>query len=182
MTQEEIKRELDFQLHNSILKRDVGLFKLLIELGADINGTLWGRPLTIAAGFYNDEGWEMVDYLLSKGVDINAKNKLGKTALYEMYEMENWGSGWGLIKRGADVNVKCRGGKTLLHLMVEECKPDRVRVLLKAGADPNIKNNKGLTPRELACKMLDDMTDDSDFRKKFALEDILKIIAFRGVF
>lgn len=177
---EETKKNLKYQFFLSIVKQDFDLFKLLVDLGAEKDDETYnGLPLFNAALLNNDDGWRMVDYLLECGVDVNAKNKKGNTALYELYDGEYWGSGYGLIQRGADVNIKNRGGKTILHLMVEECNPQRVRFLMKAGANPLIKNRKGDTPIILAKKLLD---KEEDLEKKNKYKKILEIFYTYDVF
>jgi len=53
----------------------------LIESGADVNAkdNLFGRTALMIASFYGHK--EVVELLLKKGADVNAKDKNGRTAL-----------------------------------------------------------------------------------------------------
>jgi len=72
--------ELDIALDDAINRAALDEVKKLIELGASINGRdpLNWTPLMNAAWVGADD---IVELLLSKGVDINAVNNEDKTAL-----------------------------------------------------------------------------------------------------
>lgn len=66
-------------LCNAVSKGDLATVKKFIEYGADINERSNDMtPLMIAARYNNVE---IVEYLLSKGADVNFKNESGMTAL-----------------------------------------------------------------------------------------------------
>ncbi len=86
-----------------------------------------------------------VKTILDQGVDINAKNKEGETALMiasiegrlKILEL--------LVARGADLNVKDESGATALLYAAMGGSLDSIKFLIKKGADPNVKTKYGDT-------------------------------------
>ena len=82
---------------------------------------------------------------LAKGLDINAKNKDGVTALqiatllgqYEIAEL--------LVQKGADVNTKANDGTTALHSAAFLGRYKEAKLLLENRIDANIRDNDGTT-------------------------------------
>jgi uncharacterized protein len=85
----------------------------------------------------------VIEFLLKRGVDINAQNEQGETALViaawygraELVEI--------LLKKGADPNVKTRKGLSALKVAKANGYDGIVRSLLAHGAKPG----RGTTPR-----------------------------------
>lgn len=95
---------------------------------------------------------------LERGVDIQATDKNGVTALHHAVRFRSPAAVRTLIEYGADVNQACRrNGSTPLHRAVtqtgapgtagsrEEAR-EIVTLLLEAGAEPAIANASGRTP------------------------------------
>ncbi len=83
----------------------------------------------------------VVEALLAKGADVNAKDESGITALM-------WASGHldvvqALLAEGADVNAKRNDGLTLLMQASQLGHLDVVQALIDRGADVNAKDNSG---------------------------------------
>ena len=86
--------------------------------------------------------------LLSVGIDVNAKDKRGKTALLiaSCSGTDDWGDVEivkALLSAGADVNVTDEHGYTALGFASLEGNEDLVKLLLSAGADVNGKGFDG---------------------------------------
>ncbi len=81
---------------------------------------------------------ELVELLVSKGLDINSKNSEGQTPLYFACVEKNNELVKILIKNKADVNIQTNNGHAPLHFTSNI---EIVKLLIENGANPNIKDN-----------------------------------------
>ncbi|HEV8136389.1 MAG TPA: ankyrin repeat domain-containing protein [Pyrinomonadaceae bacterium] len=104
-------------------------------------------PLHHAAGY---GPLENVELLLSKGADVNAKNRRASTPLH--WAMHDVAKVRLLLSKGADVNAKQVQGRTPLFLaaMLGDGVAT-IRLLLSSGADPNLASANGQTPLMMAA-------------------------------
>jgi ankyrin repeat protein len=109
---------------------------------------------------------EMVELLLSRGADPNAKDSAGFTPLHDAAWMaKNAKNAELLIADGANVNAKADyNGWMPLHEAVYYGEADVVKLLLANKADVNAKTKKGESPTELLGKGL----ADDDAKKKIS--------------
>lgn len=99
------------------------------------------------------ETMDRIEYFVSKGLDVNAKDDKGTTAL--MWHLMFGGGCIGTIKylveKGADINVRNHKGNTALILASKNGASDEViKYLVEMGADINAKNNDGNTALSVA--------------------------------
>ena len=88
---------------------------------------------------------EQIREILESGVDINAKNNWGDTALHIASREGHTDIVAMLLEKGADVNAKSDGGYTALISASESGHTETVAMLLEKGADVNAKTNWGDT-------------------------------------
>ena len=119
----------------------------LLDHGADINLVSGGdTPLNAATAHGNKA---MVELLLSRGAEVNARVTTGGTVLHTAVENGFQAVAETLLQHHANVNAPfppSNGGETPLHLAVLKSYPNLVNLLLKYGADINATNGSGRTP------------------------------------
>ncbi len=136
-------------------------FNYLLGKGGKLDGTMEGfTSLHLAATVGQVD---VVKTILAKGIDIDARDEYGNTALQSAAYNMNKEMVQFLLESGADPNAKDNSGRTALHEVVKresrnigaehvEIIKDIVRMLLDKGADRNIKDKDGKTPLDsIAC-------------------------------
>ncbi len=97
---------------------------------------------------------EIIQALLNKGADLNAKNTREETVL--MLASCAIGASNDIVKilldRGANVNAKKIDGETILICAAAQGHPNIVKLLLEKGADPNARRQDGMTATKLAVE------------------------------
>ena len=132
----------------------------LIELGADLNYT---RPedgkKSLLHFLTRDEHFEVIKDLVAAGIDIEAKDEDGETALFKTAYYPNLPLLRFLLKLGADINTRNSFEETMLHAAVGRIGrgdnlPDSIEVikfLIAKGLDVNATDKKGNTPLHTTC-------------------------------
>lgn len=115
----------------------IDIIKELVNNGANYKDHQ-GAILTIAA--FNGKK-DVVEYFLKKGVNVDAKDQDGNTALIKASINNQLEIVKYLIKNGADVNIKNNDAVTALIVAAYSGNFDVVNLLLKNGADVNTKTN-----------------------------------------
>ncbi len=115
--------------------------KILVDKGADVSATAQSNlatPLHQAAGAALTP---VAELLLSRGAEVNARDKSGATPLHKAVTSGNKSIVEFLISKGADVNAKDEFDATPLHwVVINDSTPGTVpmaQLLLEKGADPN---------------------------------------------
>jgi hypothetical protein len=114
------------------------------EEGADLTMSL---HQAIVNGDVNE-----VKSILSKGVDINAKNRRSWTPLHTAIDSKQNEIVQLLLDKNADVNLADNNGETSIHLAVKSGQKDIVELLIAKGADLNIVNTHSENALSLAKK------------------------------
>lgn len=106
-------------------------------------------PLHHAAA---DAELETVVQLVELGVDVNAQDSQGWSALHFAAQSLSTDCARLLLEAGANVNARDSFGNTPLSraVFVYQGDGDLIELLRKAGAEPNLKNNHGVSPVDLA--------------------------------
>jgi cytohesin len=88
--------------------------------------------------------------LIEAGVDVNAKDKDGWTALMYAASKGHTETVKALTEAEADVNVKDKNGRTSLIVVVTIDHIETVKALIEAGANVNAKDKYGVTALTVA--------------------------------
>jgi uncharacterized protein len=89
--------------------------------------------------------------LLDRGAAIDAKDRLGKTALAKAAEADKAPLIRLLLERGANPNARAVDGSTPLFYAAEQDRGAAIALLLERGADPNLPGRKGVRPLAAAA-------------------------------
>ena len=101
-----------------------------------------------------DSCWEMVQYLISLGADLEVTSRRQATPLLRAAEGGHTRCVKLLTEAGADTEAADVNGKLPLHGAVEAKDALSVWLLLKAGADPDGRDNQWISPREQAMESI----------------------------
>jgi cytohesin len=122
----------------------------LLDHGANVEGVNQHVPLLAAARNGNRA---MVELLLSRGADVNAKESDGYTALHYAANRGFQTVTEVLLANKAEVNVPDKNmGNTPLLLAAKGGQVKIIQILRTAGANPNAENKQGRTPLSLAAE------------------------------
>lgn len=136
-------------LHSACYRNNFKMVKYLIEKGADpyVENRL-GNAIFNALINSN-----VLEYLLSIGMNPNKRNSDFDTPLHIACILNDLTAIKLLIKFGAEINAMDYEGSTPLYNAVLYGKIEAVQLLLDNGADPNIPNIFGNYPLYYACSM-----------------------------
>jgi ankyrin repeat protein len=109
--------------------------------------------------------FEIVNLLINKGVDINAKANDSSTALMSAVYFFNEKFIEFLIENGADVNAITDNGTAALTIASSNGRFDVVKILIENGADTNHQTKDGYT----ALNLVKHKIEESDFHRVVSL-------------
>ena len=143
------RKKLNRDLLDRVMMLDIIRVRELLKEGADVNVRDKEHnetPLMLAVRFADPA---MVQLLLDAGSEVNARDDLGRTALFhapvssEVFEA--------LHSAGADVHARDDEGNTILMRKVSESASlADVEELLARGVDQGVKNQAGETALDIA--------------------------------
>ena len=109
-----------------------------------------------------------IEYLISEGCPINAKNASNATALHEAVRSGSETAVATLLANGADPAITDSFGNSSLHIVMPKEKRLAILTLLLSGSiSPNIKDSFGETPLHIATRL------------KYEL-DVVKLLVTKG--
>jgi len=106
-------------------------------------------PLHLASGYNN---FEVAEYLIGRGADVNAQDKGGLIPLHNASSYGHVDIASLLIKNKALVNATDRWAFTPLHEACQKGRTQLCTLLLSHGADPLMKNQEGQTAFDLTTQ------------------------------
>ena len=87
------------------------------------------------------QGDDELKALLQQGINVNAADNDGETALMEAADSRNADAVRVLIANGADVNAADEDGETALMIAADEGNLEAVKLLIEAGANVNARDD-----------------------------------------
>ncbi len=136
MTRLLLDHDAAVDIKDSIVYRE-SFSKSLQKLAFGIADRVKGNPALIFAALYGHA--EIVELLLERGADVNAKNDMENTALSYASEYGRHAVVKTLLEHGADVNGRYFLSITALMEAAENGQLEVVKLLLEHGADVELK-------------------------------------------
>lgn len=133
-----------------IAKENEKICNLFLEAGMDVNcRDAAGTPMICIAARSGRTG--MIEWLLSKGADINAVSKdRGYSAVMDAVWKSSQEIVKLLIEKGANLNFISNDGQTALIVATGASNPRICELLVKNGADPTYKDRMGMSSLDYA--------------------------------
>ncbi|CBF87930.1 hypothetical protein AN1209.2 [Aspergillus nidulans FGSC A4] len=136
-------------IHWAVAYNHLPIVELLVstkDFDPDVeDGSCW-TPLMIAASLRNAEGDPIIELLLRKGADVNAKSITGQNALHFATSKANITTVRTLLENKCSARVKDKRGQLALHRAAAIGSTPIIQLLLKEGRSPvNATDNDGLT-------------------------------------
>ncbi|XP_028858671.1 ankyrin repeat and EF-hand domain-containing protein 1 isoform X2 [Denticeps clupeoides] len=125
------------------------------KVPVDIKDCFYKTPLMTACSNGN---YEVVEFLLGLGADVNATDQFRWTPLHHACHAGQLDIIELLIKAGANVDSPALNGATPLMRAIESCRPCCVDYLIKAGANVTAKNKKEENCLDIALTYTDTRT------------------------
>lgn len=148
----------------------VDLLRILLDRGASLNllDDNENNALHHATMNYDSlRAEETVEFLLSRGVNPDARNMQGNTALHNAADSGKVKVITSLLRMMPDENIQNDDGNTPLHIAAMNGNMDAVRLFVYYGANFTIINNAGVSAADFAA------TDEiRDFLYRALVEDL----------
>lgn len=159
------------------------ILKKLLDKGLEINGkdNNDDTPLHLMAAIADCESMR---FLVENGADVQARNRLGETALHTLAssnEFDGFPDSLNfLMEMGLDINQTDSSGKTALHhaLMSKDTDEKAIEELIKRGIQVNVKDSCGRTELYDAIEEVDSHYSPSDLDRRAA---VIRLLANAGV-
>lgn len=129
-------------------------YLLLLALLGGISGVAWAADANDLIRAAQAGNSQRVSRYLAEGLDVNARNVFGMTALHEAALTGQDEVVRLLLEKGADVHAVGAERCTALHDAAMRNHVNIARMLLERGADVNAPNINGLTPLHIASREL----------------------------
>ncbi|MEW2922399.1 ankyrin repeat domain-containing protein [Muricauda sp. ANG21] len=141
----------------SLINRNLSISQYLSKKGAKINPFEPDGSVPFSIVIDNAEGDEdlspLIDFLIDSGLDINAQDYKGWTAIMKTIKKGMKKTFKHLIKKGADVNLQNNDGNNPIFEAALKDDPEFLKIILSAGGDVENSLPSGFSPLMAACKM-----------------------------
>ena len=128
------------------------LIRLMVNAGFKIDAPCDDYGATMLIHAAREHNWELVEFLLDNGADINDQIDANGTVFHLAARLGQLDKIEMLIKHVKDVNVRDNNGQTALHLVAKSGHREILDKLLELNADVNVRDNNGQTALHLVAK------------------------------
>jgi len=136
-------------IHWATAHKQLAIVELLVSnkhFDPDVTDASGWTPLMIAASLKDSEGDPMIDLLLRKGADVNAKSDTGQNALHFAASKSNISTVRTLLSHKCSARVRDKRGQLSLHRAAAVGSVPILKLLLEEGKSPlNVADIDGLT-------------------------------------
>ena len=136
-------------LHLAVLRGNVAVITLLLDLGADVNALADRAMSALVVGLVHKAPLDVLQLLVARGADPHHQNTEGFNAMHALAEINRSEVLPWLLSLGLDLETTTRHGHTAVHIAAALGHVDALNALLEAGARPDAPSPGG-TPREVA--------------------------------
>lgn len=139
-------------LCDAALRSDIVKVKAILARSPELVNARIGDGLTpLHSSVYYGTNPELIEYLISKGAEVDSHDVLGLTPLHWSASRNNRKAAEVLLSKRADINSRERNGLTPLHMAAFNGHRDMMDLLLSRGASIDLKANDGYTPLHMAA-------------------------------
>ena len=132
------------------IKRHKQIVRLLLKKGASVDG--WPNDSIPLHQAIKNGHVEIAALLLDFGANIQARDRLNRTALFETLGTPDTRGAALLLKNGIDISCRDSTGNTVLHEAARRGKVELASRFVGRGVEVNFPNHEGLTPLHLAAQ------------------------------
>ncbi len=125
------------------------LCRLMLELGAEVDGKNGAGGTALQLGVAGRHGREHAALFLDAGAELETANDDGFTSLHAAAEVDDSDMVRDLTERGAKIDSRTKLGYCPIHIAAGLGHRDAAEVLVACGADPNVPG-KGKTSAQIA--------------------------------
>jgi ankyrin repeat protein len=145
------------------------VLRALVNLGADVHATdKWKRSLL---HFFGGTNVEVTKYLLNHGLNVNARDNRGRTALLSAANSMDTTVAALLLERGADIHALDDDGNSALFYAATPPNVAATKFLLRRGVEPKARNTRGETALHAALRYSWDVRSERAELTRLLLEN-----------
>lgn len=141
------------EFSNAVVFGDFEKVKKMVKDNSEIINSQDKYEFSALHNVMSEEQFEIVEYLIKNGANVNIQNDEGISPLHLAGWLENAKL---LLNAGAEVDIIDHQGNTPLHIIAQEVDEELgvlvIEYLISKNANKDLKNNAGKTPLNIAIE------------------------------